>query len=65
MSASQYIRRVRCDDALGVLMSGKACVFFTLTTPDVVEYEEVRTRWRNLRHWLAPVAAEYSICHEF
>lgn len=43
-------KQIRCDDALGVLTSSGLATFFTLTTPDVVDYETIRARWRELRH---------------
>lgn len=50
---SSVIRSVRCDDVLNSFMdSSQGCVFFTLTTPDVVGILEIRKRWRNLRHYL-------------
>jgi len=50
MSANREIRSVRCEDLLKELVKSGSCVFFTLTTPDVVDYEEIRRRWRLLRH---------------
>lgn len=50
MSANKEIRSVRCEDLLKELVKSGECVFFTLTTPDVVDYEEIRRRWRLLRH---------------
>lgn len=48
------IRKVRCRAVLDqFLSSSRGCVFFTLTTPDVVDLEEIRARWRGLRHWLS------------
>jgi hypothetical protein len=47
---TKEIKEVRCDDALHILMSCGRCVFFTLTTPDEVDYREIRERWRSLRH---------------
>lgn len=48
------IRKIRCEEVLSKFMaSGRGCVFFTLTTKDVVDLKEIRERWRNLRHWLA------------
>lgn len=52
MSASKEIRQLRCDDTLVSLLKGGKCVFFTLTTPDVVDIKEMRRRWRGLRNWL-------------
>lgn len=43
-------KQIRCDDALGVLCRAGSATFFTLTTPDVVDYETIRARWRELRH---------------
>lgn len=45
-------RKLRCEDALGLLVKGGHCTFFTLTTPDVVEYPEIRARWARLRLYL-------------
>lgn len=52
MSANREIRTTRCNDLLAELVKNGHCVFFTLTTPDVVTYDEIRARWRNLRHEL-------------
>ena len=52
MSANKEIRSTRCNDLLAELVKNGHCVFFTLTTPDVVDYEEIRARWRSLRHEL-------------
>ena len=52
MAVSRAIRKVRCEDALDVLIKDGFCCFFTLTTPDVVDIHTIRERWRNLRHWL-------------
>lgn len=49
---SNSIKRVRCDDAISILSNGGNSVFFTLTTSDVVDFSEIRARWRNLRHCL-------------
>lgn len=47
------IRKARANDAIVQLMlSPNGCVFFTLTTPDVVSFSEIRQRWASLRHWL-------------
>lgn len=47
------IREARCEDVLAAFCAdNKPCVFFTLTTPDVVTIEQIRERWRNLRHYL-------------
>lgn len=50
--ASKEIKKARCDDAIKILSNGGNSVFFTLTTPDVVDFCEIRSRWRNLRHGL-------------
>ena len=52
MSKSKEIKAIRADDTLKLLMEKSKCIFLTLTTPDVVDYVEIRERWRNLRHWL-------------
>lgn len=50
---SRLIKSVRCEDVLNAFMDGaKGCVFFTLTTPDVVDIYEIRKRWRKVRHYL-------------
>lgn len=50
---SKLIKSVRCEDVLNAFMSGaQGCVFFTLTTPDVVDIYEIRKRWRKVRHFL-------------
>ena len=50
---SRLIKSVRCEDVLTAFMDGsKGCVFFTLTTPDVVDIYEIRRRWRKVRHFL-------------
>lgn len=50
---SKLIKSVRCEDVLNAFMSdNKGCVFFTLTTPDVVDIYEIRRRWRRVRHFL-------------
>ena len=65
---SRYIRKCRCEDVLNAFLSGSTgCVFFTLTTPDVVSFEEIRRRWRGFRHWLArelPKGAKYVMNYE-
>lgn len=45
-------RKRRCDDALEILTRGGDATFFTLTTPDVVEYPEIRARWARLRLYM-------------
>lgn len=45
-------RKIRANDALTILMKSGKCVFFTLTTPDEVDYNTIRQRWRELRHEL-------------
>lgn len=47
---TKEIRKIRCDDSLKILMEHNEAVFFTLTTPDRVDYDTVRARWRKLRH---------------
>lgn len=49
---TKEIRRQRCQDALKILMEYNDCVFFTLTTPDKVDFDTIRARWRALRHEL-------------
>lgn len=49
---TREIRRARCDDALKLLSEGGRAVFFTLTTPDEVDFPTIRARWRDLRHSL-------------
>lgn len=49
---STEIRKVRCDDVLSKFCENGSAVFFTLTTPDVVDIVEIRSRWRKLRHYL-------------
>lgn len=48
---NKTIREFRCDDVLLSFSRGK-CVFFTLTTPDVCGFSEIRLRWRSLRNFL-------------
>ena len=50
MATSKIIRQIRASDTLTELVKNK-CYFMTLTTVDVVDYFEIRERWRNLRHW--------------
>lgn len=45
-------RKLRARDALSVLVKGGNATFFTLTTPDVVDYAEISSRWRKLRLYL-------------
>lgn len=45
-------RKLRCEDALLLLVKSGRATFFTLTTPDVVEYPEIRARWSRLRLYL-------------
>lgn len=49
---TREIKEIRCEDSLDILIKGGKCVFFTLTTPDEVDYHEIRERWRALRHAL-------------
>lgn len=49
---SNSIRHQRCDDVLSSFCENGGSVFFTLTTPDVVDIYEIRKRWRSLRHYL-------------
>lgn len=44
-------RKCRCDDVLRAFSKDRM-TFFTLTTEDVVTYDVIRERWRNLRHYL-------------
>lgn len=43
-------KQIRCDDVLGILNAENRATFFTLTTPDEVDFETIRARWRDLRH---------------
>lgn len=43
-------KQMRCKDTLRLLMNDGHAVFFTLTTPDEVDFGEIRRRWRILRH---------------
>lgn len=52
MSIQKEIKEIRADDALSVLSRGSCPVFFTLTTPDIVDAQEIRHRWRCLRNWM-------------
>lgn len=45
-------RKRRCEDALAILTREGRATFFTLTTPDVVEYPEIRARWCRLRLYM-------------
>lgn len=45
-------RKRRCEDALLQLMKEGNATFFTLTTPDVVDYAEITRRWARLRLYL-------------
>lgn len=45
-------KKLRARDALSVLVKGGNATFFTLTTPDVVDYAEISSRWRSLRLYL-------------
>lgn len=48
---TKLARQVRCEDVLRHF--GKdTMTFFTFTTKDVVTYQQIRDRWRNLRHYL-------------
>lgn len=47
---TKEIRKIRCNDALRVLVEHNEAVFFTLTTPDEVDFCTIRARWRSLRH---------------
>lgn len=50
---SKVARQVRCTDVLNFFSkNNKGMCFMTLTTPDVVTIQEIRERWRNLRHYL-------------
>lgn len=65
---AQSIRRQRADDVLEEFSSGRGSVFFTLTTPDVVDIFEIRARWRSLRHYLVqqvfPKGTKYIMNYE-
>ena len=50
MSVNITIRKLRASETLDIMIKNK-CYFMTLTTRDVVDYFEIRERWRNLRHW--------------
>lgn len=51
---NKEIREVRCSDVLDHFMkTSKGMCFMTLTTKDVCTLDEIRARWRNLRHDLA------------
>lgn len=43
-------KEARCDDVISILSKDGNAVFFTLTTPDSVDYHEIRRRWRVFRH---------------
>lgn len=62
------VKKARCEDVLTAFMEGaRGAVFFTLTTPDVVEVQEIRRRWREMRHWLVRVlgkGAKYVMNYE-
>ena len=48
------IREIRCADVLHYFFgNNRGMSFMTLTTPDVVNLDEIRERWRRLRHYLA------------
>lgn len=49
---TREIKELRCQDSLEILTKSGRCVFFTLTTPDEVDYQTIRFRWRELRHYL-------------
>lgn len=46
----QTKKQLRAADALRQLMEGGNATFFTFTTPDVVDYETISARWREVRH---------------
>lgn len=49
----KQIREVRCDDVLRYFVRNNlGMCFLTLTTPDVVTLDQIRQRWRDLRHYL-------------
>lgn len=63
------IRKQRCEDVLDAFLEkGGKAVFLTLTTPDVVDLDEIRRRWRGLRHYLVanvfPVGVKYVMNYE-
>lgn len=45
-------RKRRCDDALLQLTKEGHATFFTLTTPDVVDYATIAKRWAKLRLYM-------------
>lgn len=49
---TKEIKETRCMDALKRLSESGEAVFFTFTTPDVVDYHTIRARWCRLRHEL-------------
>lgn len=49
---TKEIKETRCMDALKLLSESGEAVFFTFTTPDVVDYHTIRARWCRLRHEL-------------
>lgn len=60
------IAETRMRDLVQILVS-RCCVFFTLTTPDIVDHAEIRRRWRLLRHWLLrklPKGTKYVMNYE-
>lgn len=44
-------KKIRAHDALNILMKGGKATFFTFTTPDVVDFSEISSRWREFRKW--------------
>lgn len=52
---NRQVREIRCSDVLEKFSSTSngRMSFMTLTTKDVVTLDEIRARWRNLRHHLA------------
>lgn len=51
---TKEIRKIRCSDTLDFLLKNNlGLCFITLTTPDVCDLQQIRERWRNLRHHLS------------
>ena len=68
MSVDISIKKQRAKDVVTQLLSEGTCVFYTLTTPDVVDFLEIRSRWRAYRHELCrslPQPVKYVMNYEF